>query len=252
MVIMTDNFYWFSLTFSTVGENHAGNQQIGTMQPGFMPEMFMEDKMEVVKLHKDVPEALVGVVPNFCKDMENEMRDELMSLEWDRKVLMRGKVVNKHARYNLCFANFEQEPDYKYGRGRVYKFDDLPRLKELRKRVHEYMGSIGYDINIDDLIAEGNFYYSRDCYIGFHGDGERKLVFGVRISSEPMPIYFGAWQNREHIKGTMKEIMVESGNAYLMSEKACGFDWKCFRRNLITFRHAAGLKGNLKATFPDE
>ena len=160
--IMGDNFYWFSLTFSTVGENNVGNQQIGTLFPGFTSDVFLEDKMEVIRLHKDVQDALVGLVPNFCKDIENDLRDELMGLEWDRKVLMRGRVVNKHARYNLCFANFEQEPDYKYGRGRVYNFSDLPRLNELRKRVHEYIGSIGYDIDISELIAEGNFYYSRD------------------------------------------------------------------------------------------
>lgn len=38
--------------------------------------------------------------------------EELMSLDWDEKALMYGRVVNKHARHNLCFADAGQEPTY--------------------------------------------------------------------------------------------------------------------------------------------
>ena len=37
---------------------------------------------------------------------------EMGNLQWDKKAKMYGKVVNKHARYNICFGNESQDPDY--------------------------------------------------------------------------------------------------------------------------------------------
>ena len=56
------------------------------------------------------------------------MFDELKELNWDKKAIMRGKVVNKKARYNLCFSNFSQEPDYDNGKGRIYNFKNIQKL----------------------------------------------------------------------------------------------------------------------------
>lgn len=32
-----------------------------------------------------------------------DLFEELVKLQWDQKAFMYGKVVNKHARHNLCF-----------------------------------------------------------------------------------------------------------------------------------------------------
>jgi hypothetical protein len=40
------------------------------------------------------------------------MRHEQIKLDWDQKAKMYGRVVNKSARYNLCYNLIPQEPDY--------------------------------------------------------------------------------------------------------------------------------------------
>src|SRR5690606_21831173 len=41
-----------------------------------------------------------------------DLWNEQIGLNWDRQALMWGRVVNKKARYNLCWGPTAQEPDY--------------------------------------------------------------------------------------------------------------------------------------------
>ena len=58
-----------------------------------------------------------GIAVDYSRD---NLFDELVSLEWDKKVLMYGRVVNKKARHNLCFSNFSQEADYENKKGTTF------------------------------------------------------------------------------------------------------------------------------------
>ena len=105
-----------------------------------------------------------------------ELFEELAKLDWDRKALMYGRVVNKHARHNLCFDDEGQEPDYENGKGRVVAYKDVPLLRELRLALGKYLKEG------ETLAGEGNYYYDVDkCGIGFHGDAERKKVVAIRL-----------------------------------------------------------------------
>ncbi len=53
------------------------------------------------------------------KSNKQELFEELLKLDWDSKAYMYGRVVNKYARHNLCFADEPQEPNYEEGKGRV-------------------------------------------------------------------------------------------------------------------------------------
>ena len=44
--------------------------------------------------------------------------EELINLDYDTKAFMYGRVVNKSARYNLCFSDHNQEPVYEDKKGR--------------------------------------------------------------------------------------------------------------------------------------
>ena len=75
--------------------------------------------------------------------------------------------------------------------------------------------------------------------MSFAGDLERKLVAGVRLGpgAEGMPLKFVWYKDGKPI-GSEGHIILNSGDIYVMSEKAVGFDWK--RRTIPTLRHAAG------------
>ena len=158
----------------------------------------------------------------------DEMFDELTCLKWDTKALMRGRVVNKKARHNLIFDKKAQEADYESGKGTVVPYKQVPNLNAVRKFWQE-------EFNVN-LIAEGNRYYDKNCYIGYHGDTERKIVIAARIGAD-FPLYY-QWYYRFKPFGLKFEINIGHGDVYVMSKKAVGTDWKSSSK--LTLRHAAG------------
>ncbi|SOB74156.1 2OG-Fe(II) oxygenase [Cedratvirus lausannensis] len=48
-------------------------------------------------------------------------------------------------------------------------------------------------------MVEGNRYYDvNKCYIGFHGDSERRKVIGLRLG-QPLSLYFAWWYQGKRI-----------------------------------------------------
>jgi len=164
----------------------------------------------------------------------DDLMAEQINLPWDTKAFMYGKVVNKHARHNLCYTETSQEPDYANGKGRVIALNQVPLLKKLIERIPKIVGPIG-----QNLVAEGNYYYDiTKCGIGFHGDTERKKVIGIRLG-ESIPLEYQWFHNLKPVGDRMR-IMLCHGDIYFMSEKATGNDWK--KRITYTLRHAAGAE----------
>ena len=250
-----------TLTFGEAGENHAGMQMIGTMGDvgsGFNLDDLKEIKeklkdndlvtTQIINLNELTEEetepAHVLVIRNgstLFVDDRHEFYNDLHSFEWDNQYYdtRRAKVLNKQARYNVCFDDREQEPDYENKKGRIVKFDKIPRLQSMRNNLHKYFGR-----KAKNMICEGNMYYDiRKCGIGWHGDGERKKVIGLRLGQKMNLKY--QWFHKSKPIGTIKEIILDNGDMYIMSEKATGYDWKS--RNKVTLRHCAGA---LKYTKP--
>jgi alkylated DNA repair dioxygenase AlkB len=192
-------------------------------------------------LQKDVPNAYILIVRNAVKSLlgDNDgLWDEQINLNHDKKAWMRGRVVNKHARWNLCFADKEQEPDYENKKGRVYSWEQVPLTTQIRTKIGQIMGKIG-----QDLMAEGNYYYDiNDCGIGFHGDSERKKVIALRLGHD-MDLQY-QWYHEGNEVGERIKINLSHGDMYFMSSKAVGTDWK--KRKIPTLRHATGCRKFLK------
>lgn len=70
-------------------------------------------------------------------DVFNELK-ELKELDWDKRALMYGKVINKYTRYNLCFSNKEQVPDYEQCKCRIIKYNNVQILKKIKKIYFRY------------------------------------------------------------------------------------------------------------------
>lgn len=165
--------------------------------------------------------------------MNNNLFEELINLDWDKKALMYGRVVNKNARYNLCFSNIEQEPDYTNGFGRVIKWSNVPILSRIRKILNKYIK--GFDL----LEAEGNYYHDiTKTGIGYHCDLERKKVVGIRLGNS-MPLCYQWFEFKEPI-GSKLELNLDCGDIYIMSETAKGI--KPNKKNKFVIKHSAGCK----------
>lgn len=141
-------------------------------------------------------------------------------------------MLNKRARWNLCFADEGSEADYENGQGRIIAFGDVPITNAIREELPKYLGE-----KARGLAAEGNYYYdAKKCYIGEHGDSERRKVVAVRLG-ETAPLYY-RWYYRHEAVSDVMTLSLRHGDMYVMSEKAVGTDWK--RSSIITLRHAAG------------
>lgn len=178
-------------------------------------------------------QSLLGVDPT-------KLLSEHAALVWDKKALMgHGKnrtVKNKNCRHNLFYADFSQEPDYEKSKGRIVDFTTLLNLTAARDAIGKLLPS-GI---LKELKCEGNRYYDlHKTYIGFHGDGERKIVVAIRLG-EDFPLYYQWYRGATPI-GKRLTIPLSHGGVYIASEKAVGTDWLNEKR-LPTLRHVAGEK----------
>ena len=245
-----------TFTFGDSGENHVGMQIIGKKaKEGFSyddiiksKENFDKDyKTELYKLsdliEQDVTDAYVLVIRNFINEEDSKkLYEEHTSYDWDAKYYCkrRKKVLNKHARRNVMFSDEKQEPDYENGKGTIIAWKDIPVLYSVRERLEKRVGD-----KAKNMICEGNRYYDiSKTGIGWHGDTERRKVIGVRIGAT-IPLKF-KWFHRSKSCGDILEIDLNNGDAYIMSEKACGFDWR--KSSIYTLRHCAGSEKYTKLT----
>ncbi len=186
-----------TITFGDQGENHVGMEKIGQLADNgfdyddlYKAKNIFDQENIATELYHLGEEAYILIArqaanhlaqPYTLKDLFNEQT----SLPWDTKAKMYGRVVNKKARYNLCYADYEQEPDYESGRGRVINFDSVPLLNQLKNSLPLYLGD-----KAENLMAEGNYYYDiNKCGIGYHGDAEIRKVIALRLGAS-MPLYY--------------------------------------------------------------
>ena len=241
-----------TITFSDVVENGVGMEQIGTrlfdlgrqFTPGYLrmlaekyPGSRLIDLSLLPSLNSSTEDAsaCVLIIPGFCAHPEEALQ-ELLALQWDTKALFRGQVKNKLARHNLCFSESSREACYEQGKGTVIGFDQLPLLSEMREKVKRLIPQ-GEGEESFTPQAEGNLYYDvSKTYIGLHGDTERTFVIGLRLG-EQIPLHF-QWFLKTEKLGEKTTVQFSPGDAYVMSFKAVGTDWK--KRLIPTLRHAAG------------
>jgi hypothetical protein len=241
-----------TLTFGDMAENHVGMQQIGQMVPvgqGFQLEDLESVKRvmeargascEIISLGQGAETAGLGAhllvirggVGALVGD-QLEVFKEQKGLAYDKQAFMYGRVVQKHARWNLCFDEKEQEPDYESGKGRIVGYHEVPLMTSLKAQIEELFGP-----KASGLKVESNYYYdTTKCGIGFHGDSERRKVIGVRIGYSSMPMHY-QWFHQGEAVGERITVPLNAGDMYIMSEKAVGTDWK--KKTIYTLRHATG------------
>lgn len=250
-----------TLTFGDCAENHIGMQQIGELSSnGYSLEdlenfksHFNLSQSQIFNLkdlagltdNPNVPDGYILIIVNGIDELlqktnfnKIDLFNEQINLEYDKQAFMYGRVVNKNARWNICFSNFSQEPDYPNKKGRIVNFLNVP----LTKIIKDKLENITCKDN-EQLQGEGNYYYDiNKTGIGFHGDAERKKIIGVKLGSI-IPFEY-QWFYKSNPIGNRIHFDIGDGDIYMMDIVASGFNWK--RKNIYTLRHAAGCEKFLK------
>jgi hypothetical protein len=235
-----------TITFGDCSENHVGMEKIGDISDiGYtskdldkISNYFYDKEIDRIDLttylgnNKYIGKKPELLIIRNAIDNHSEIFKELMDLEWDDKYFdtRRQRVLNKHARTNLCFSNYSQIADYENKKGTIVDFNEVPELNSAKKLLIS-------SINDSNLECEGNKYQNINKNgIGWHGDAERKKVIALRLG-ESMPICFN-WFKQSTPLGRTFTTQINSGDVYIMTEKTTGYDWK--KRSLYTLRHSAG------------
>lgn len=254
------NIQTFTLTYGNKAENHKSMEIIGNdVEHGLTKNDLEKAKKYFTKLGAEcklinlknnikkhvsrsefngIDDAYILIVKNGANYLlspksTNDLYLEQHALKKDTKAFMYGRVVNKKARHNLCFSDFDQKADYENKKGTVINFNKVPLTKKIREIIPTVCDS---DI-FKNLQCEGNYYYDvNKTYIGFHGDGEREIVIAVRLGAD-FPLHY-QWYYQGDKVGDPFERILNHGDMYFMSEKAVGQDWK--KSSIYTLRHAAG------------
>ena len=237
---MDDQMYTnqtITITLGDQAENHVGMQKIGKIaNEGFN----YDDLVAIKKYYKEIgikstiydlgwaasdihfiSNAHLLLIPNCIDQLYEEGRTddmfrELVELPWDKKALMYGRVVNKNARYNLCFGDRSQLPNYINGKGRIVAYGSVPLLSQLVTDL-----SIVHP-KCNGLVAEGNYYHDvSDCGIGYHGDSERKKVIGIRLG-ETIPLDYQWFLNSKPVGQAMR-FELNHGRYLYNVRKNCWF-----------------------------
>lgn len=208
-----------TLTFGDQAENHKGMQILGDglakdgfhlrhlraakkkfEELGYVCEYYRLDKPYKVMIKEehgvDLERAAILIIRNGVEALVSEGVDavfkEQMDLKWDTKALMYGRVVNKHARHNLCYGDDSQVADYENGKGTVVAWDTIPLTKKLRNSLDTFFGT-----RATNLQGEGNLYYdSTKCGLSWHGDGERRRVIAARFGKNMSLCYHWFYQGK--------------------------------------------------------
>jgi hypothetical protein len=248
----------FCLTCGEQSENSVGMEKIGKglLDKGYSIDEIKKiekefnnigGKSEYIEMNCDEERGAVLVMRNGANvllkniGIENgskKILEEMKELEWDKKAWSRGSVKNKIARWNLCFSDKGRESDIENKKGTIISYDDIKITKLWKDEMEKLCGeTIPFEM-------EGNNYYDVEkCYIGFHGDGERKKASALNISDEGVvrEIRWRWFQNSKRI-GDEYIVKLYNGDMYIMSEKASGFDW--LKRSKKTLRHGAAIEGS--------
>jgi hypothetical protein len=230
-----------------MAENHVGMEQIGKMVDegqGFNVKdlEMIRNKMESLGITSTIIDlsrnAYILVIKNplpiLLDDEEANIKmfNEQLKLNFDKKAFMYGRVVNKHARWNLCYDFESRDPDYENGKGTIVGYDKIPLTKKLLDNFPDFFGE-----KARDLKGEGNYYYDTSkTGIGFHGDSERRKVVALRLG-DSLDLHY-QWFFKGKPEGDRIIVPLDGGDIYVMNEKAVGTDWK--KKNIYTLRHATG------------
>ena len=219
--------------------------------------------VEVINGLNNEDQARVLILRNWAsKDKTEKIYKECVEDKWDSKYLdpnkyrteikdgkevkVRGKVMNKLARTNLCYvAGMSQEPEYIEGKGTIVDLNTKSTLNSevsrLRTTLQEALVEGGSNSKVEINVVEGNRYYDlKKTGIGFHGDTERVVVICLTIGGGGgYPMRFQWFKDGMPI-GNSIDLALNDGDVYIMSEKSVGADWKL--RSKYTLRHAAGAE----------
>jgi hypothetical protein len=167
--------------------------------------------------------ATILVIPNYIK---NDLYQTLLSVDWDKKVLLRNKVVNRIGKYVISIHDEAQEPNYEQGQYRVLSYNELEDLKVVKNNVNKI-------VNQNNLLCKGDYNYNHEKLKLKYQGGKVNNMICIHLGDPIQLSYKWFFSNKAVSEST--GFTLNHGDLYIMSEKATGHDYKLKKNPILKY-----------------
>lgn len=164
--------------------------------------------------------ATILVIPNY---VTNDLYQTLLSIDWDKKVLLRNKVVNRVGKYVISINNEAQEPNYEQGQYRVVSYNELEDLKVVKNNLEK--------IAKHHLLCRGDYNYNHEKLKLKYQGGKVNNMMCIHLGDPIQLSYKWFFSNKPVSEST--GFTLNHGDLYIMSEKATGHDYKLKKNPIL-------------------
>lgn len=187
---------------------------------------------ELVDLNTTLPtfdnrrteQAFILIVKNFGNQ---SIYEELMHIEWETKMNLRNKVVNRVGKYAMQFDTEEQEPNYEEGIYKVMKYDNVVKTKNIKDDLIQLL-------SLDELKCQAYYYYNHEKITGnFHA--KSPLMFNLHFG-DSINLYYKWFFSNKPISDEIK-IKLDDQDLYIMNEKASCVDSKLKKIPILKYKN---------------
>lgn len=169
--------------------------------------------------------ASILVVKQFGK---KSLYDELLTIDWDTKMNLRNKVVNRIGKYAMQFDEEEQESNYELGIQRKMRYDHFFELKGVKNELMQLL-------SLDELKCQAYYYHHYDkinC-AAFH----TKLPLTVNLHlGDDYNLYYKWFYSSKPISEEIT-VTLQDQDLYIMNEKAACIDSHLKKTPILKYKN---------------
>lgn len=165
--------------------------------------------------------ATVLVLPNYAN---NNLYQTLLAIDWDKKILLRNKVVNRVGKYAISIDDTGKEPNYEENKYRVIAYDDVEEVRDLKDNLSKIFKQ-------DRLSCKGEYNYNHEKLKLKYQGAKVNNMMCIHLG-DPIQMSF-KWYFANKPASDSMEFTLNHGDLYIMSEKATGHDYKLKKNPIL-------------------
>lgn len=173
--------------------------------------------------HTELADILL--VKNYITD---NIYEDLLNVNWDKKIFLRNKIVNRIEKYVITINKEKQEPNYNIGEYRVLKYDNFDTLNNLKDKLLLLF-------NQESFICQGDYYYNHEkLNLKYQGSKVNNMIC-IHLGDPIKLSYKWFFANKSVSDDFM--ITLNHGDLYIMNEKATGHDCKLKKNTVLKYSY---------------
>lgn len=217
----------FSLTFYNNSNTFTTEMLLSlknTLENNYTCELVQLNNILPTFDNRRTEDAFILIVKEFGNQA---LYDELMQIEWETKINLRNKVVNRVGRYAMQFDTMEKEPNYDEGIYKVMTYENTKYIKDMKDTLIQLL-------TLDELKCQAYYNYNHQkINNNFHA--KLPLVVNLHLGDK-MDLHYKWFFSGKPISEEIK-ITLHDKDLYIMNEKASCMDSKLKKIPILKYKN---------------